>query len=521
MTSVSEGLSTVPEERRSVAPAGGSGVRRSLRQIWYTLTSMRTALLLLFLLAAAAVPGSYFPQRGLNPPAVERYLAEHPSSGPVLDRLGLFDVYAAPWFTTIYLLLAVSLVGCLLPRIRVHARALRARPPAVPKVLDRLPQQHRATVAAPADEVLDRAARALRRRRWRVERRDDHVAAEKGYVRETGNLVFHVALLVLLAGIALGSAYGYKGAVLVVEGDTFTNTPIAYDELHPGRRFDVASLHPFSVRLDDFRAKYLRDGQPEDFAADLTWRPDPDAPERRRTVKVNSPLSVGGSRVYLLDHGYALHLTLTMPDGRVVHDQWTPLLTEDPDSLVSTGVVKVPDVGGGLPQIGLVGTFLPTFGQRPDGAVYSRFPEALLPVFSFDVYAGDLGLDSGVPQNVYALDTSRMVRAGQAALFVGQSTSHLPGGATLKFEGIRDYAVLQVTHDPGKRIVLVAAVAALLGLVLSLRVRRRRVWVRCSPDPAGTLVTVGGLARQDPEGFGAEFDAVVRAVVPTVPPEEE
>ena len=55
-----------------------------------------------------------------------------------------------------------------------------------------------------------------------------------------------------------------------------------------------------------------------------------------------------------------------------------------------------------------------------------------------------------------------------------------------------------------------------LGLLLSLFIRRRRVWVRVRPAqelvPAGaeatsgrTVVEVGGLARTDPEAFAAEF----------------
>ncbi|MBW3567205.1 MAG: cytochrome c biogenesis protein ResB, partial [Proteobacteria bacterium] len=78
----------------------------------------------LFLLALASVPGSFLPQRGLNPVAVQDYFAQHPDLAPVLDRLFLFDVFAAPWFAAVYLLLFVSLIGCLGPRIRLHARAL-------------------------------------------------------------------------------------------------------------------------------------------------------------------------------------------------------------------------------------------------------------------------------------------------------------------------------------------------------------------------------------------------------------
>jgi cytochrome c biogenesis protein len=491
-------LSTSPEERE-VAPRRV----RPLRRAWGQLTSMRTALLLLFLLALAAVPGSLLPQRKLDLLAVQTYYADHPALAPALDRLYLFDVYASPWFAAIYLALMISLVGCLAPRIRLHARALVRRPPAPPAHLSRLPAYRSWVTDSSPAEVEAAAARALRG--WRVRSYDGRgVAAERGYLRETGNLVFHVALLTLLAGIGIGAAYGYQGAVLVVEGDTFVNTPAAYDEIRPGRLNSVEDLPPFEVTLDDFRATYLDNGAPTSFAADVRWRPSVDESLRRRTVKVNEPLTVDGARVYLLDHGYALHFTAKLPDGTVVYDQWQPFLPERGDpNLASDGALKITDLPDGLPDIGVRGLFTPTLGVR-GGFAYSQFPAAHLPAFAYEVWAGDLGLASGVPQSVYDLDTSRMTRTSNGIVFEGQTVERLPGGATLTFDGVKDFAVLQVTVDPGKYLVLGSAVAALTGLVLSLRVRRRRVWVRATPGEAGTLVEVGGLARQDPEAFAPE-----------------
>jgi cytochrome c biogenesis protein len=510
-----ESLATSPEDRVEVPRR--RGWRRSTLRAWRQLVSMRTALLLLFLLALAAIPGSLLPQRGLNPAAVDRYYVTHPALAPWLDKASLFDVYAAPWFGAIYLALMVSLVGCLLPRMRLHWKAMRARPPAPPRHLDRLPLYSSWVTAAPPAEV-ERAARGVLRG-WRV--RGDAVAAERGYLRETGNLVFHVALLALLVGIGMGAAFGYKGAVLVVEGDTFVNTPAAYDELHPGRLNDTAHLPPFEVTLDDFRATYEPNGEPSSFAAAVRWRPSASAAERRKTLKVNDPLTVRGARVYLLDHGYALHFTAKLPDGTVIYDQWQPFLPERGDpNLASDGAVKITDIGGGLPDIGLRGLFVPTLGSN-GGVVYSRYPAPQLPAFAYEVWAGDLGLGSGVPQSVYDLDTSTMTRTGNGVVLVGQTVGHLPGGATLTFDGVKDFAVLQVTDDPGKRLVLVAGVLALLGLILSLRVRRRRLWVRASATEAGTLVEVGGLARQDPEGFAPELASVaarVRALAPSIDP---
>ncbi|MDT5366494.1 MAG: cytochrome c biosis protein, partial [Mycobacterium sp.] len=98
------------------------------RNTWRTLTSMGTALVLLFLLALGAIPGALLPQRSLNEFKVKQYIAEHPTIGPWLDRLQAFQVFSSFWFTAIYALLFISLVGCLTPRLIEHARTLRAAP---------------------------------------------------------------------------------------------------------------------------------------------------------------------------------------------------------------------------------------------------------------------------------------------------------------------------------------------------------------------------------------------------------
>src|SRR5579872_5774608 len=91
-------------------PIPPAGAQQSWpRWAWLQLTSMRTALVLLFLLALGSVPGSVLPQEGIDPQAVQQYYAAHPSLAPLLGRLSLFDVFASPWFAAIYLLLFASL----------------------------------------------------------------------------------------------------------------------------------------------------------------------------------------------------------------------------------------------------------------------------------------------------------------------------------------------------------------------------------------------------------------------------
>ncbi len=521
------GSAVEPEQRMSTAPLEvsgevGIGVVGWLRWAWRSLTSMRTALILLFLLAVASVPGSLLPQRGSNPFGVSSYLADHGALARFYDKLGLFDVFAAPWFAAIYLLLFVSLAGCVLPRSLAHWRVLRSRPPVAPRNLGRLPEHRALQSDADPGEVLDAAAAWLRGHRWRVDTQAPEsgsgwVAAEKGYARETGNLVFHLALLCLLVAIGFGSIGGFRGTVIVREGSSFADTRAQFDSFSPGKAFDDASLPPFAFTLNTFHAAYQRGGEQNgaarEFSADVTVTTAPGAAPTTQTIQVNDPLEVNGVKVFLVGHGYAPTLTVRDAKGQVVFHDSVVFLPQD-GNFTSTGVAKVPDA---VPQLGLQGFFLPTAATDRVIGPHSTFPAADDPQVILLAYAGDLGLESGRPQSVYKLDTTKMTAIGTQAMAPGTSWT-LPGGrGTVTFDGYVQWASFSVARDPGKEIALGAAVVAIVGLALSLLVRRRRVWVRVSTGPQGvTVVDVAGLTRSEHATVAEEVDELVSAL-PVVP----
>jgi cytochrome c biogenesis protein len=504
------GLSTAPSAVDAAAPVG-IGLLGWMRWAWRTLTSMRTALVLLFLLAVASVPGSVFPQRSTDPVKVTQYLADDPK-GPVLDRLGFFDVFASPWFAAIYLLLFISLAGCVLPRSMQHWKAMRARPPAAPRNLARLPEHRRVESDSDSAAVLARAAEHLRGKRWRVDVTDSSVAAEKGYSRETGNLIFHLALLVLLLGVAVGSLGGFRGNVVVREGTSFANTLSQFDSFAPGRGFDPASLAPFTFRLDTFDAQFQRgggqSGAPREFVASVTLVKEPGAEPEKVDIQVNEPLVVGGEKIFLVGHGYAPTITVKDKTGQIVFRDSVVCLPQD-GNFTSTCVVKVPDA---TPQLGITGFFLPTAAVDNVRGPHSTFPAADDPGVYLSAWEGDLGLGSGRPQSVFKLETANMTRLGIEALRPGESWT-LTNGDTVSFDGYVKFASFAVARDPGKEIALVAAIAAMTGLALSLLVRRRRVWVRVAPGAGGvTVVDVAGLTRSEHASVADEVDELASAL---------
>jgi cytochrome c biogenesis protein len=500
---------------------------RPARVLWRRLTSMRTALILLFLLAVAAVPGSILPQRPLNPDKTNAYIAAHGSYGRFLNSIGMFDVFGSPWFAAIYLLLFVSLVGCLIPRIRVHARAVVRKPLPAPRNLDRLPESGRfETSAAPAEYAT--AASAALGRRWRIAQREEPsgavtLSAEKGYSRETGNLLFHVALLCSLVLIAVGRLWSYQASQIVVQGTGFCNTAVAYDSWKPGRLAAEGKVRPapFCIdSLDSFKATYSASGEPLKFRAEITYRDSATSTvEKHKTITVNHPLRLQGDRVYLIGHGFAPSVTVRMPDGRVVHDT-EAFIPSDPSTLLSEGAYKLVGPTDAKQDVGIEGFFAPTPQDKGDGVITSTSPQVNNPVLGIFVYLGTSNVN-GVPQSVYSLDTSHMKKIGAANLTVGQ-TAKLPNGITVTFDGWKPWVSMQVSHDPAQGWLLLCAVAMVIGLLGSLGVRRRRLWLRLTPsgdadDRSPTVVTVGGLARSDSGSFATEFAGIIERLERVAP----
>lgn len=527
---VSASVNTTLTEKKPEAGPAKLGPAGWARWFWRTLTSMKTALILLFLFALASIPGSIWPQRGVSDAMVVQYFDDSPRLAEWLDRFWLFDVFKAPWFAAIYLLLFLSLIGCVLPRTKAHLRELRRKPPAPPRNLVRLPQY----ASFESDLTVETAAARLRAGRFRVTTGPDWVAGEKGYLRETGNLVFHVALLGLLVAVGMGSLYGYRGNVLVVEGEGFANTVAAYDRYMPGQQVSAESLEPFSFALDDFQATYIasgeRRGQPLDFEAKLKVTDAPGAPERDYALKVNDPLEVNGTQTYLIDHGYAPTFKITDGKGQVAFDGPVPCLVAQPANFTSECVIKVPDAQP--EQLGLLVAFRPTTVPLNNDWV-SVFPGAANPTAQvYGAFAGDLGMKNGRPQSVYELDPASLKKMKPLVmkadpLAVGKKLD-LPGGTgSIEFTGVKEWIALQIAYDPGRMPAFVASTLAVLGLVLSLTVRRRRVWVRVKDTPVEASggsghehdrkhVEVGGLTRTEGSDFSDEFAEIVSVLNPGV-----
>lgn len=474
-----------------------------VRFAWTQLTSMRTALTLLFIAAIAAIPGGLLPQRATEPQRVRDFIRDNPQLGKFYDGIGMFGVYTSVWFSAIYLLLLVSLLGCIVPRIATYAKAMRAEPVRTPANLSRLPEYAAADSDAEPERVLDEAEQRLRAKRFRIRRDTDSVSAERGYLREAGNLVFHVSLVFILFGVALGVLFGYRGSAVVLVGHGFSNNLTQYDDISAGAWFRDRDLRPFTVVVDDFTVRFetgkVATGAPREFRARVDVFDQGASAPRTETIEVNHPLELGGTQVHLLAHGYAPKVSVRDGQGNIAWSGPAVFLPQD-GNFTSAGVINAVDA---RPQrLAFEGFFLPTATIDQRGP-RSLFPDAILPQLVLTAWHGPPRTETGIPESVYSLNKAGLTQYttnGQpmrARMSVGDTIDLPDGTGSITFDGWQRWVKLQISDTPGMGITLASILVAVSGLCLSLFVRPRRLWVRARPGESGTQIEVAGLDQAD------------------------
>jgi cytochrome c biogenesis protein len=497
-----------------------ASVRRSVALVWRSLRSMRTALVLLLVLAGGAVIGSLLPQIPNTPERVGRYLTDHELLGPLFFRAGFFDVYGSWWFVLITTLLFVSLAACLIPRTRALARSARQRPVQA-RELETFPQHRSFAVARPPGEVAAAAERLLRRRRFRVARDGTGVAAEKGILREAGSLLFHWAFVLLLVGVIVGKGTGFSGFAVVTEGETWVDALPNYDgRIRTGRYFG-GDFTGIGVRLLDFEASYRRTGVPIDFVSRVAIEDRAGRSLGTREIRVNRPASIAGLRLFQSGFGWAPVVTASL-DGERVWSSPVEMRRDDPPEGVSAEAMPwraAIKLTAPEPDVMVTLELWPDFRAFAALRVTGRPVPMLVsfdPYLRFSVYEGTI-----LDPSRGAIDPTGLRLVDRGALHASEGTSvEVPrvGELALAFPQLRQYSELLVGRDHGIPIVLSAAILVLVGLLPALYISRRKVWVRAQDVPTGSRVTIGGFALQRKDAFEEEFTRLARSLEGSGPP---
>lgn len=485
------------------------GVLGWLRWAWRQLTSMRVAIILLLILIVAIIPASFLPQRSRDAAGARAWIEDNGTWGEILDKAGFFNMFTAPWFAAIYILLFISLVGCVIPRSIQLVRDIAAGPGRIPTNLSRF-ENASFTPGEDLDSIYDRAEKVLRRR-YRLRRTEAGISAENGYLRQGANLVFHLALLGLLIVLFLGQVLSYRGQAVLVEGGSFVNSVLAYDTFEKGDYFNDSELDPFIISLVSMNPAFNDDGTPASFSADLQISED--GVDRDEVVRPNYPVNVAGSNIYLSGNGYAPRITVTDSAGNVAYEGHV-ILPDISSDYISRGIIKVPDTTDQDKQLAFEFTLFPT-AVIADDVVSSIHPDAHNPALTFTTWYGDLGLDSGIPENVYVLNKDGLEvvedEGGLAhleTLTLGEKVDLPDGLGSIEFTSLERFAALDVRHDPTLGWLLFWAVLAFGGIAISLLLPGRRLWIA---ERDGQIV-VAGMGRKHDGGLAKEISVTLEKV---------
>jgi cytochrome c biogenesis protein len=301
-----------------------------------------------------------------------------------------------------------------------------------------------------------------------------------------------------------------------------------YDDFDPRALFDAGKMEPFCFTVHDFEVQWIdsgpRQGMARGFQAPLTYRRSCEgnrsswSPEESYDLRVNHPLTIGGTQVFLIGHGYAPVIVVRDAQGHKIADGPTVFLPESAN-FESFGVVKAQGRTPGH-DIALEGLFYPTFVLL-NGDPVNVMGDDKNPVISMLAYTGDLGYGSGVPQSVYALNKGGMkqLKKPDGKMFrvdlrPGQTVQLPDGQGSVTFKGVKHWTRLQISRTPDVWVTLLGVVLALIGLLGSLFIRPRRVWVRARRKDGTTLVEVAALDRSG----GGDLTPVLSSVVDSLQP---
>lgn len=433
-----------------------------LTHIWEFFCSLKLAISILILLALTSIVGTVVQQ---GKPAQE-YIQEYGETVyRIFVALDFVDMYHSWWFLTLLNIFAINLICCSIKRLPRILKLVR-NPNLTPdeKYFRSFANRDELTVPAAGDQVGERLSVFLRRHFSKpvVTKKDGHIHlfAQKMAWARFGVYVVHLSILIIFAGAIIGSVWGYKAYVNIVEGTSTT-------QVWP--RGSQAPIDiGFEVRCDNFSVDYYPGSRrPKDYTSDLVVL-DGGREVLKKTIEVNDPLSYGGLTFYQSSYG---------PSGEPVFQM---TVTER-----STGKqVKVQAHRG--EHVALADGS--SFAINDFTESYKNFGPAI------QMHLNGKDGKHGNPFIVFQKFPEFDAQRGGSYSFAVDS-----------FEQ-QYYTGLQVAKDPGVWVVWMGCLLMVLGSFSAFFLSHRRIWVSVEPTAAGSLIRVAGNAHRNQPAFEIFFD---------------
>ena len=434
--------------------------------------SVKLTIGLLILLAIVSIIGTFIKQNAASAEYIQRYGIDLYN---VLDFFNLFDMYHSWWFSAILVLLVINLVACSLRRIRgILSQVFRA--PETKALEDSmvraLPYVEKVRTLAPSkrEEEIQSYLKKWLGSPDRIETESSiTLYSEKGRFSRLGFPTTHLSILIILIGGLLGSLYGFRGFVNILEGETVDQVYLRVKDGEIGKPLG------FKVRCDDFSLTYYdlpgrQERHVKEYTSILTILDNGQA-VLRQTIQVNHPLRYKGLAFYQSSYGaiYDVSLGVQRKDKKekmvlkLTEGETAPLPNSNTLIRILRYAHQVHNFGEGVQVV----LFKPNEEPRPFWLL-KNFPQ-------LDQQRGDEFL--------------------------------------LTFEGFteREYTGLQVTKDPGVWIVWMGSGLMILGLIISFFFSHQRVWAKLPKSSEGEII-LAGSTNKNKVGFEKAFGQWVEEV---------
>lgn len=441
--------------------------RSPAQPVWDYFCSLKLTMFLLLTLAVTSIIGTVIPQ-GAPPPEYLQTIGENKFK--LYKALGFFDMYHSGWFILLLALLTSNLIACSIKRLpqiwRLITRPTTVMDEGVQKSLSLID-----SVSVHADRTaLKEKSIALLRAEFAepvVTEADGscHLFAQKTPWCRLAVYIVHLSIIVIFVGAIIGSLFGYKAHVNIIEGEAVTSVMS-----RAGKEIPL----DFAIGCEQFSVSYYDTGAPKEFKSILTVLEDrkPVPGFTRIPIIVNDPLTYKGITFYQSSYGKVgeHHFIVSNRDG----SNKTSLTVD------SSSSARLPD-GSGMHvlestqdvspfQPGMSGPAAHIEIHTPAGetkavVIYSQYPEL----------NARTAQQNGLPLISYT------------------------GGQEQEYTG------LQVVKDPGVWVVWLGCFLMVAGVYAAFFMSHRRVWIRISDDE----VTIGGHSNKNPAGFQPVFARLV------------
>ena len=441
--------------------------------------SVKLAVVLLIVIAAASILGTLIPQQEAAGPFIARL---SPGWASLLQKIQAFDVFHSFWFVTLMALLAINLIVCSLDRLPRTWRRFRSKgdPEQMERFAD-LSADRIITTEWPRTEAADRLTSLLKKIASPVERRDRgeriFLYAHQGAFSHFGVQIVHAGVLIMMAGVIVGLFLGFEGYMNIPEGES-----AALVSLKGGRGEKAL---PFSVRCDRFILEFYENGAPKTYRSDLSFLQN-GREVQSAAVLVNHPVTFGGIRFYQSSYGVMPGgnpvLTVSRRDSKIMEVEITPEMAFAlPEHKATVQILRVEDNLMDMGPAAKLGVVAPT-GNR-----------------QFWVFAA---IEEIVAANPGILE--------QVPLF--DPASFAPYVFSLRTPERRPYTGLQAARDPGVPLVALGAALLMAGLLTVYFRSHRQFWILLETAGDRTRISVAGRSSRNEAGMSRELDRLTAAI---------